>query len=449
MRRIIPAAVLLLVAAPLPAQQTAPRPLSLADALRVAEEHNPAYRKALVEVETAEAERRSAWGAFLPALSLDLSSSGSFARTYTGRDQFGQPVRRDNPETNRSSYTSQSLSLRDITLFDGGAKIGAYRAARVGTDAARAHAQAEVARVRGEVERRYYAAQRAELAIALEERLLAAAGERLDATRRLLRIGVRNPVDVLGAEVRVAEQEGALERARGEHRKARLALREQMGVIDDEPVKLAGETPALADPAGLDVAALVAGALERSPRMAGADAAARRAAYRLQAARATRWPTLSLSAGLSRGQYFEGLRGLSEVNPLNQEGDIRFSLSVPLFSQFRTSYQVSQARAGVKAAEADTRAERLALEREVRGALIDLENAYRAARNAERSLALGRRRLELAQQQYRLGSIPFPELQDAAEGSERAERDALATRYEYAAALAMLEEKAGARVPLR
>ena len=44
----------------------------------------------------------------------------------------------------------------------------------------------------------------------------------LELTRELVRVGVRGPLDVLGAEVAVAEQEQALERARGDASRERF-----------------------------------------------------------------------------------------------------------------------------------------------------------------------------------------------------------------------------------
>jgi outer membrane protein len=82
----------------------------------------------------------------------------------------------------------------------------------------------------------------------------------------------------------------------------------------------------------------------------------------------------------------------------------------------------------------------------VRGALIDLDNAYRAARLAERTVELNRQRLELAQEQYRVGALTLNDLTDAVERAARAERDALRTRFEFATALATLDERAGAPV---
>ena len=444
-RAALAAALLASAAAPAAAQD-APRPLSLAEAVGVARENNPDYLKRRSEVTAADAGRRQALGAFLPVVSLDMRASGYSSRTFTGRDPLGRPLEQDSAVVSQGSGMSQSLSLGNLTLFDGGARMREYRAARASADAATSAVAAEELRLAGEVARRYWRAVQNDRLIALEQRLLESAKESLEATRRLLRVAVRTPVDVLGAEVKVAEQEQALEKARGERRRAELDLRQQMGLLGGEPLALTDPPPPVFDASALDVEALVASALAGNPRLARVGAALTAADQRLGAARAGRWPTLTTGLNLSRDQNFQGYRGLYEVNPRNQSLGFNFSLSVPLFNQFRTSNQIAQARATRLGAEVDVRAERLAVERDVRAALIDLQNAQRAVEGSARTVGLARERLELARQQYQLGSLSFAELQDAVEGAARAERDALATQFDFAVALASLEEKAGVRV---
>lgn len=441
------AALLALVLAPAGlSAQVEERPISLDEALRLAGEHNPQYRRALTEVGTAEADLRRARGAFLPTLDFSVGASGSYSRTFTGLDQYNEPVIRDQPVASRRSSASQSLSLGRLTLFDGGQRSRDLRAARAGGRATDARVAAEALRVRGEVTRRYWEMARGESLIRLEEELLASARERLEVTTALVRVGVRGPLDVLGAEVAVAEQEQALERARGDARKAELDLRQSMGFFDGARLRASREAPVPADPAALGAEALVQRALAGHPRVARVEAGLAQSEHRYAAARASRWPRLGTSLTLSRGQNFRDFSGLAAPNPLDQTLGFGFNLTLPLFTGFQTSYQIQQARSGHEAAREDARAERLAVERDVRAAVVDLENAYRADLGAQRTLGLNRQRLELAQQQYRVGALTLNDLTDAVERAARAERDALRARYDYAVALAALEERAGAAV---
>jgi outer membrane protein TolC len=421
--------------------------LTLDEAQRIAEENNPVYRRALTEVGTARADVRRARGAFLPSLSLNLNSSAGFSRSVSATGPFGEPLESPTVLISENSTANQSLSLGQVTVFDGGQRRRDLRAARAGEQAVTARVEGAGITVHADVTRRYWTAVRADRTIRLEEALLASARDRLEVTRALVRVGVRGPLDVLGAEVTVAEQEQALERARGDARVAQLDLRQSMGVMDDVWLRLTDEPAAMFDPSTLDAGTLVQRALAAHPRIQRAELGVAQSEARLDAAQASRWPRLAVGASVGRGQTFRNpTTGFYTISPDNRSASLSMGLSVPLFNGYQTAYQVQAARAGRDAAQEDARAERLALEREVRGALVDLDNAYRAAVNAERTLGLNRRRLELAQQQYRVGGLTLTDLTDAVERSARAERDALRTRFEFATAHATLQERLGAPV---
>jgi len=437
-----------LAAAPALHAQTQPDtvPLSLDQALRTAEENNPTYRRTLTEIGTAEADVRRARGAFLPSVSLSLGTGIGYSRTVSATGDFGQ-VSRDTVVVSNTSSATQSLSLGQITLLDGGQRRSDLRAAQTGEKVVAARVSGAELTMRADVSRRYWTAVRADRTIRLEEELLASARDRLEVTRALVRVGVRGPIDVLGAEVTVAEQEQALERARGEARVAQLDLRQAMGVMDDAWLRLTDEPVAIFDPAALEADALVRRTLASHPRVQRVELGMAQSEHRLASVQASRWPRLSMGASVGRNEFFRDYTsGLYDLQPANQSATVSLSVQIPLFTGFQTAYQIQSARAARDAAQEDARAERLAVEREVRGALVDLDNAYRAAVNAERTLGLNRRRLELAQEQYRVGALTLTDLTDAVEGAARAERDALRTRFEFATAHATLEERLGGPV---
>jgi outer membrane protein len=439
---------LLALAAPLAAAaQEAPRRLSLEEALRLAEEGNPAYRSARAELGVADARERESRGAFLPQVSTSLSLGGSANRRWVGTDPFGNPLPSEEAVETSSSYGSQGVSL-SFPLFQRG-RMGEVRAARAEEKAAGARVRLEAGRLRGEVARRYQEALRAERTIVLEERLLASAAERLEATRRLFRIAAQGMGEVLGAEVEVARQEQAVEEARGETRKAKLALGEALGLPALEGVRLTSEPLAVFDPAALHADTLVALALRAHPRVEAEVAEAAATEHRMGTARGARWPTVDARAGFNRSTFGQDAEGLAILDPsarADRAFSLGFSISLPVFDQFRSSLRTAQADASRTRAREGLRAARLTVEREVRSALIDLENAYRGIRLAERAAKLSKERLELAREQYRLGAIRFIELQTVVDRAAQTEREALRARFLFGGTLALLEEKVGASV---
>jgi outer membrane protein TolC len=432
----------LLAAAPPAAAQEA-RSLSLAEAIAIAEERNPAFQVALAEIEAAEAGVRAAWGGYLPELSLGLSTGASVARRATGQDPFGRPTRLDDPLVVRSSSASQSLRLSSITLFDGGQRRHQLGAARAGSRAATARVAAERLRLGAEVARRYREAQRAERLLDLEREALRLAGERLEIALRLLRLTLNDPLDVAGAELALAEREQAVERARGAVRTAQLALREAMGWMDGAPLRLTEPLPEPFDPAELDTGALVARALESAPAIVRQQEELTALELEERSVRAARWPRVTTFASLGRSLYASEYHALFDPNPLDQALSVGFDLQLPLFNQFRTSANLARARAQQGRGQHELAAARLTAEREVRGALVELENAFHADRLALRVEQLHRQRTEMAEERYRLGGIDFREFQEVIERAHDAARGLLDARFDFARALIALDERSG------
>lgn len=436
MRRLIFLTAALLVAGGAAAQQAA---LSFNDALRIARERNPVYQRALNGIENAELTVISRRGALLPRASASLSFSGSNVRSFTAVNEFGEPVEGSVETT--SSSASQGVSA-SVDIFNWG-NIARWRAARAETDAAEAAASLQMAQLRTRVGRAYWEAVRAQQRIDLEERRLQVAQAQLEAIRELLRIAARQPTDVLGAEVDVAQQEQVVEQARGDARKALLTLRQELGVEGEVRWVLSTTFSPVFDPSTLDGAALVQEALRSAPQVLQSRARVEAAQANVTAARSARFPTLSVGGSLNRGDSRREYAALFELNPQNRSLGFSISASLPLFSGLQTSATVGQAAVQESNAREELREARLQVEREVLSALIDLENAERGVQLAERANTLAQQRLELGQEQYRLNSINFTELQTMIQQAAQAERSLLDARFNFAAALLTLEEKTG------
>ena len=385
------------------AAQSPPSTLTLDDALRIAREHSPAYRQALNDAHVASAQVRESYGAFLPTLGASLGYSGASTVTSTGQGNFGEVIE-DEERTVESSSGSHGLSAR-MTLFDGGAMFGRVSAARAQEDAVEATIAASLNQLDATVQRSWHDAQRAERLIELEERLLASARERLERSEQLFRIAAATRVDVLGAQVDVASQEQTLATARDAARKARLVLLETIGLPphDADGFEIPEEEPAAFDPASLDIDVLVAQALQSNPwvlqRSAAADAAERNASV----ARAARWPLISANLNYNRSLREPGAFDAFGRFDAQQRGfSFGLSADLPVFSNFRTAAAVAQAEASAEDAREDERAMRLQTEREVRSAMIDLDNAHR-----QLDLAVQRAPADehIARETVRLGSF--------------------------------------------
>lgn len=433
-----------LLPASLPAQAPVPERLGLEDAVRVALERNPAFLQQLNAVERAEYSERSAWGGFLPSLSASMGFRGDFSRSLNAVDEFGRPVGGQEYSEYTRSSASQGLSGQ-YTLLDL-RQIAEYRAARANTAMQVAAVDAQAATVRRQVGQAYWAAVRQARLLGVEERQLETARENLSAVRELLRLAARQPTDVLGAELDVAQAELNVLQARGEVEKAELALKQAIGTSMATRFILTDDFPAVFDPAALDDAALLDRAVRENPRLAQQEAAVEAADRSLSATRALRYPSIGGSYSYGRGTNALGYDAIGRFDLPNSGWGFGISLSLPLFNGFQTSGQIGQAAIEAENAREALRQERLTLEQEVLSARIDLENAYAGVRVAERSVEIARQRLAQGQELYRSGTLDFTALQQMINALAGAERGLVNAQTQFANALLVLEEKVGGPV---
>ena len=113
-----------LLHAPLAAQE---KSVTLANAIALAQRTQPAMVQAQSQVETAQAQRRSAWGSFLPSVSVNSSASDFFAEGAPRVDPVTGQLTGGNNKS-RSINTSLNASVDLFTGFRRGAELGAAKA---------------------------------------------------------------------------------------------------------------------------------------------------------------------------------------------------------------------------------------------------------------------------------------------------------------------------------
>ena len=438
--------------APLAALQSAPDAasgaarehvvLTLDDALRRATRFNPQYRQALNRMELEGPQRREALGAFLPSVSLSFNTGQNFRQERTAVDFFGNPI--ENPEirTVSSSNASQSGSI-SVDLWQGGRRFAAYDQARAQARVDRFAARRDLNGILAEVQRQFLFAQRQEARLAVEEELLAAREQDFEVAERRFELAAIGRADLLGAELDLESQRVTVRDAQGQVEKAMLALRRAIGDPELDAIEVLEEPPAPFDPAELDVAGLVAEAMESSPAVAVAEAARGVRSSALGSARGQRWPTISLAGSFSRSSFGPERTALFDLDPEDFNGGARLSVSIPVFQQFRASQQIASAEVELRNAGEQVRQAELELDEQVRSRYVDLETAWANVQQRGAALAVAAERLRIVEEEYRLATRGIEELRAAVRDHAAAQRDAVEQRFEFAAALVGLYEAAG------
>ncbi len=477
------------------AQQSAPAQtpatLSLADAIAIAREHNPTYRQVQNDRGPAAWGVRNAWSAMLLPT---VTASGGVTYTGPGKQTFLTSSFSQSVSTVSSSYDiGLSWQLSGATL----SQPGLQRAQQRATDMDIAGAATTLVTV---VTQQYLtvlqAIENAEVAgkqLERNQEFQKLAQARFD-------VGQATLIDVRQAQVARGTAEVALLRAETAVSIEKLRLFQGLGVsapVDVKGVRLT-ETFTVQAPAW-KLEDLLRTAEQQNPALAALRAREQAATWGVRAATASYGPTLSVSAGwsgftqqftdvdpiisdqqtafdLQKAQCDEdniirtnnglpprncsiyvwgtqnedSLRAQNSVFPFDftrQPFQARFTLTLPLFTNFSRPLRVSEAKAQHGDLEESVRARGLAVQTDVSQAHLTLETAHRTIAIQDTSRAAAREQLQLATERYRVGSGTFFELLDAQVASLRAEYDYISAVYDYHKAVAALESAVGR--PLR
>lgn len=274
------------------------------------------------------------------------------------------------------------------------------------------------------------AAARAEAAqsrVATAEELLRLARERRSA-------GVATGVDVLRAEVQLANERQRLLEARNGSQQALLQLARNIGLPPGTPLELA--EPLRFQPVD---APAVESALAASLR-ARADyraLVAQREALTLQqkSSQARYLPKVSVSGDYGGiGRSFGEIRGT---------GALRGGVSFTLFDRDRKGEQM-EIESRLRRLDYQLADLRLGIEQEVRAAMLDLDSAAEQVAVAERGRELAQRELELARERFVSGVASNIEITSAQDGLARAMENHILALSRHADAKVALARALGA-----
>jgi outer membrane protein len=419
---------ILLVPLPLLAQE---RAVSLTEAIRLAERTQPDVIQAQREVETAGAQRRNAWGNFLPNLNASSSASAFSSEGASRIDPATGQVLSGNT-SNRSVNTSLSASVDLFTGFRRGAELQAAKAGQRQANAGLVDARfqqaltttnqffdalsaAQLVSVREASVRR--AEEQLKVSVA---KLHAGSATRSDSLRSLVTLG-STQLDLIQAQTDLATAEAGLARLIGESGRVRA--------LDDSSFRQVVTA--------VDTAVLRQQAEATSPRIQNAVASAEVARANLKASRSAYWPSLTLGANTS----WNASRA-NDYAFFNQR-QLSLQLSWNLFNRFDRELTIAQREATFDVAEATAADERRAVEAELTQRLAELAAARSKIDITATSVAAATEDLRVQQERYRLGASTIVDVLTSQEALNQAEVDVVNARFDYLRAKAQLEALIG------
>ena len=246
-------------------------------------------------------------------------------------------------------------------------------------------------------------------------------------------------MDLSDAELRVLDSEDALSRAL---RQLQVTLGVPVTNTDPGAITL-DDVEQVPDAEPLDADALVASALALNPNLQALRQDQRAASAMLWSAKSSYLPRIDLGYTLGRSKELGRDESLLDFNPANTSDGFVIQGSWSLFSGFTRKRQTAQADLQLRQAAAQLTGDQLQLEKDVRDLVKELKRRSQRLRILDRNVQLAGERLSLAREQYRLGSIPYFNLQQAIDRLTLTEQSLFTERYDYLIGWALLEEKVG------
>ena len=417
---------------PTAAAQQAPTPkeVTLQEAIQRALEVQPAMISARGDQRNAGASKRSAYGAFIPTVSLGSSAARS---NITRIDNTtGRPV--------PAEYSYTGSFNASLELFDGFRRFANLKA----TSALDAAAEAGVINERFlttlQTKQLFYTEVANEALVRVADAQLARARQQLQISIDKLHAGSATRSDSLRSTVEYGNARIDLLRAAGNLLAAQADLGRQIGV--DGPVRAAFDSVLPPMP---DTADLRRTALSTSPAVEQAERQASAARASVWSARSQYWPTISVSYSNNRQgtETANGAPNFPFFGNYPETFQWRFALNWPILNGFvREANQVNASvNRDVAVARAfDTRRQINAL---VTTQMAALSTAFEQIQIADANRAAAEEDLRVQNERYRVGAATILDLLISQAALTTAEVNVIQTRFSYLVARSQLEATVG------
>lgn len=403
------------------AQADSIRRVGLDEAVQIALERSPTLVQARANLQSANEDRTSAYGSFLPNVNL----SYGYSTSSSGRlDPTGQAITR----TSYSTGLSASMSV-----FEGFRKFHELDRAKSNVLSREATYEQRRFETILNVKTTFYNAVAARERVRVEQDRVDRQREQLQFTRQQIRLGRATRSDTLTSRVDLNDAQLALLNARNDARSAEFALAESMGL--ETAVTPAEEASLEPDSLGWEREDLMRVALRRAPSVQSASYSVEAAEASIASAKSAYLPSFSLSGGYDwQSEAFP---------PENRSWSVRVSGSLPLFNGLQRETSIDRAQVQAEAARSQQQAAILSVRTNVNDAYNQVETAQAGLALARESVELARENLRVAQQRYRLGVATILDLRAAQISLQQAQVDLIRREFDVQVGLARLESLLG------
>ena len=336
--------------------------------MQYAVEHNHEVKQAELKLDNYKAQKTNAVGSFLPYVDANIGAQYNFGRAI-------------DPETNgytdvSTFYNGYQLSA-SLPVFDGFSRLHALKAAKASELMGKSTLRKQQDQTALNVLQAY-------ANVAYYDGLVKMADEKVEETTLLLKqtrlfeeVGRKSAADVAQVESQEAEADYELTRQQNLYASALLELKKAMALPLSEELRVNSEESFGKDNSGVEL-----GMAEANSSLSSFHPELQTAQYQVQAskhewrqARASLFPSLSLSAGLNT-TYYKTLHSETAASFRNQLKNnmgefVGATVSIPLFNRLQTITNIRKAKNNYRIAQEALEQKQLELEKLSREAWQD------------------------------------------------------------------------------
>lgn len=406
------------------------RPISLDEAVRLAQRNAPSAVQAAGALRTNAAAVRTAYMAFIPSVSV---STGASKQNGDRFDSQGQLV----PFTGAAWQYSSGLSA-NLQLFDGGNRFFELRSAKANVAAAEANETLQQYNVSLSVKQQFYAVLAARESESAAKSQLDQAQEQLKTASAKVAAGAATKSDSLRAVILVGNAQLALLQARNSLNIANASLTRLVATPfvvtasatdSSESLELRGDS------------AEIASLALRGPAVQQAEEAYTAARVGVRSSLTSYLPTVSVNFNRG-GNGLDSRFGWGD-NRYAYSQTMRFSLNFPFFNQGTREEQVVRSRVAEDNAQAQLRDARFLAQQQLTQYLSSFRTAEQRVQIQLASVEAAEEDLRVQQRRYSLGASTFLDVLNSQVTLNQARSALIQARFDARVAKAQIETLTG------
>ncbi|MGB9836095.1 MAG: TolC family protein [Candidatus Saccharicenans sp.] len=410
--------------------------LTLQDCLKLALEKNPYFLATQAKEDEARAQVRQAVANFFPSLSAqgtDILDKKVFTVEIPPMYP-GQQPQRVKFDFTRTYQMSLSFS---VPIFTSGKLLSGYRQAQYNYQAT----QESIEQARQEtifnVKKAFYGYLLARRFVEVAEESVGLAEKHLTNVKNLYEVGMATKLDLLRAEVQLANLKPQLIRARNSLEVAELALKNLLGLDLNQPIKIKGELSF--EDQKIDLEEAVRKALVNRPELHQLNYQRQMAHEMFKLARAADLPTLAIGGTLN---YWANNLNFRK-NTWENYYTISLVLNVPIFNGFANQAQAARATAMSRQLEYSLKGLTENIKLEVQQAVLNYQQAKEALLSQEKNVEQAAEAVRLAELNFSEGLATTLDVTSAQVALSQARTNYAQALYDCLMALAQLERATG------